>query len=73
MSSERQNFTLLFKKKRKQKKWRIVTIYSRSMKETKRIIEERVKEQEEGTLVIGGDFNARIGEKEGGWKKKKQQ
>jgi hypothetical protein len=63
MSSERQNFTLLFKKKRKQKKWRIVTIYSRSMKETKRIIEERVKEQEEGTLVIGGDFNARIGGK----------
>jgi hypothetical protein len=38
--------------KRKQRKWRIVTIYSRSMKETKRIIEERVKEQEEGTLVI---------------------
>jgi hypothetical protein len=33
------------------------------MKETKRIIEERVKEQEEGTLVIGGDFNARIGGK----------
>jgi hypothetical protein len=49
--------------KRKQRKWRIVTIYSRSMKETKRIIEERVKEQEEGTLVIGGDFNARIGGK----------
>jgi hypothetical protein len=42
--------------KRKQRKWRIVTIYSRSMKETKRIIEERVKEQEEGTLVIGGGF-----------------
>jgi hypothetical protein len=41
--------------KRKQRKWRIVTIYSRSMKETKRIIEERVKEQEEGTLVIGGE------------------
>jgi hypothetical protein len=49
--------------KRKQRKWRIVTIYSRSMKETKRIIEERVKEQEEGTLVIGGDFNASIGGK----------
>jgi hypothetical protein len=49
--------------KRKQRKWRIVTIYSRSMKETKRIIEERVKEQEEGTSVIGGDFNARIGGK----------
>jgi hypothetical protein len=49
--------------KRKQRKWRIVTVYSRSMKETKRIIEERVKEQEEGTLVIGGDFNARIGGK----------
>jgi hypothetical protein len=49
--------------KSKQRKWRIVTIYSRSMKETKRIIEERVKEQEEGTLVIGGDFNARIGVK----------
>jgi hypothetical protein len=49
--------------KRKQRKWRIVTIHSRSMKETKRIIEERVKEQEEGTLVIGGDFNARIGGK----------
>jgi hypothetical protein len=49
--------------KRKQRKWSIVTIYSRSMKETKRIIEERVKEQEEGTLVIGGDFNARIGGK----------
>jgi hypothetical protein len=49
--------------KRKQRKWRIVTIYSRSMKETKRIIEERVKEQEEGTLAIGGDFNARIGGK----------
>jgi exonuclease III len=48
---------------RKQRKWRIVTIYSRSMKETKRIIEERVKEQEEGTLVIGGDFNTRIGGK----------
>jgi hypothetical protein len=38
--------------KRKHRKWRIVTIYSRSMKETKRIIEERVKEQEEGTLLI---------------------
>jgi hypothetical protein len=47
--------------KRKQRKWRIVTIYSRSMKETKRIIEERVKEQEEGTLVIGGILMQELG------------
>jgi hypothetical protein len=43
------------------------------MKETKRIIEERVKEQEEGTLVIGGILMHELGEKEGGWKNNKQQ
>jgi hypothetical protein len=52
--------------KRKQRKWGIVTIYSRSMKETKIIIEERVKEQEEGTLVIGRILMKELGEKEGG-------
>ena len=49
------------------KEWKIMGIYSREIKETIKNIEELVKPTEESNLLLGGDFNARIG-KQGGRK-----
>lgn len=46
------------------KEWRILTVYSREMKKTREIIESLIEKDKEERLIIGGDFNARIG-KEG--------
>lgn len=50
-------------------KWRIIAVYNnRGSVERTREIEKEVEEGEEENIVIGGDFNARIGEKgELGW------
>lgn len=44
-------------------KWRIITVYSGGIKETRKSIETAIKLTEEERLIIGGDFNARMGEK----------
>lgn len=44
------------------KVWRIITVYSKEMKETKKTIEEVVEGGSAERLIIGGDFNAKIGE-----------
>ena len=46
-------------------KWRVITVYSRDMKETKEELDQIIEEREVEKLIIGGDFNARIGQ-EGG-------
>lgn len=46
-------------------KWRVVTIYSQNIEETQRKLEDNIREEEEGHLIIGGDWNARTGD-EGG-------
>lgn len=44
------------------RKWRVLTIYNGGeMKQMSKHIQELIKEEEEEMLVIGGDFNARIG------------
>ncbi|KAJ3651306.1 hypothetical protein Zmor_017356 [Zophobas morio] len=43
------------------KRWRIYTIYSRRMRNTKQEIQEKIEESEEEVLLLEGDFNARIG------------
>ncbi|KAJ3641742.1 hypothetical protein Zmor_028221 [Zophobas morio] len=45
------------------KRWRICTIFSRGMRNTKQGIQEKIEESEEEFLLLGGDFNARIGNK----------
>lgn len=48
-----------------EKIWRILVMYSQSIEETMKIIKTGIEEREEECLVLGGDFNARVGE-EGG-------
>lgn len=44
--------------------WKMVTVYNgKDTKETMRKIKKLIPEEKEGNLVIGGDFNARIGER----------
>lgn len=43
-------------------KWRIVTLYSRNIEEILEAIMKEIQEEEEGHLMLGGDFNARTGE-----------
>ena len=45
----------------KKKSWRIVTVYSQNTKEMQTIT-EGIEEREEGFLILGGHFNARVGE-----------
>ncbi|XP_076673700.1 uncharacterized protein LOC143371907 [Andrena cerasifolii] len=46
-------------------KWRIITVYSRDMKETEEELDQIIEKKDVEKLIIGGDFNARIGQ-EGG-------
>ena len=52
----------------KKKNWRIVTVYSQNTKEIMQTITEGIEEREEGRLIMGGDFNARVGEQGGPFK-----
>jgi hypothetical protein len=46
------------------KSWKIMTIYSKEVKTTKRGVEDTMKEnREEECMLMGGDFNGRIGER----------
>lgn len=42
--------------------WRILTIYSQNMDESLKMISERIEEREKESLILGGDFNARVRE-----------
>lgn len=42
-------------------KWRIITVYSQDVGYTMETIMERIQEEKEEHLVIGGDYNARTG------------
>lgn len=46
-------------------KWRIITVYSQEIKQTMKVIKERVEEREEEYLLLGGNWNPRIGSEEG--------
>lgn len=50
---------------RTRERWRIYVIYSQKIEETLEELKREIKEEEEGHLLIGGDFNARTGN-EGG-------
>jgi hypothetical protein len=45
------------------KSWKIVTIYSKEMKTTRRCVEDAMKGNWEDCTLLGGDFNGRIGER----------
>ena len=47
---------------------RIVTVYSQNTKEIMQTITEGIEERQEGRLILGGDFNARVGEQGGPFK-----
>ena len=48
--------------------YRIVTIYNgKETKKTRKEIEKYIKEEKEETLIIGGDWNARIGRRGSGY------
>lgn len=61
LNSESTEINLLYNGNR----WRIVTLYSRRIKETMGPLLEHIQEEEEEYLLLGGDFNARTGS-EGG-------
>ncbi|XP_025074790.1 uncharacterized protein LOC112552838 [Pogonomyrmex barbatus] len=42
-------------------RWRIVTVYSHCIEETMEVLLEGIQEEKESHLIIGGDFNARTG------------
>jgi hypothetical protein len=43
--------------------WKIMTIYSKEVKTTRRRVEDPMKENREDRILLGGDYNGRIGEK----------
>jgi hypothetical protein len=43
--------------------WKIMTIYSKEVKTTRRRVENGMKENREECMLMGGDFNGRIGER----------
>jgi hypothetical protein len=49
-------------KKSSYKWWKIRTIYSKEMKTTRRRVEDAMKENREECMLMGRDFNGRIGE-----------
>ena len=46
-------------------KWRIITLYSQKMEDTMETLREKVQEEDEEWLLVGGDFNARTGSRGG--------
>jgi hypothetical protein len=53
--------------------WKIMTIYSKEVKTTRRRVEDPMKENREDRILLGGDYNGRRGERgEKGWEKKIQ-
>jgi hypothetical protein len=42
--------------------WKIVTVYSKEMRKTTRRVENTMKMDREECMLLGGDFNGRIGE-----------
>jgi hypothetical protein len=43
--------------------WKIMTIYIKEMKTTRRCVEDAMKENKDDRILLGGDFNGRIGER----------
>jgi hypothetical protein len=43
--------------------WKIVTVYSKEMRKTTRRVENTMKMDREECMLLGGDFNGRIGER----------
>jgi hypothetical protein len=43
--------------------WKIVTVYSKEMRKTTRRVENTMKRDREECMLLGGDFNGRIGER----------
>jgi hypothetical protein len=57
--------------------WKIMTQYSKEVKTTRRCVEDAMKENREECMLMGEDFNGRIGERNweeerGDWKRKSQ-
>ncbi|KAF5307104.1 hypothetical protein FQR65_LT18461 [Abscondita terminalis] len=50
-------------KTKRGEKYEIITVYGKEMEETKKYIEEMIGDEEERKIIIGGDFDARIGRK----------
>jgi hypothetical protein len=49
-----------------------MTIYSKEMKTTRRRVEDAMKENREDRILLGGDFNGRIGERgAGNWEEER--
>jgi hypothetical protein len=48
--------------------WKIMITYNKEIKTTRRRVEDAMKENREDCILLGGDFNRRIGEiqKQGG-------
>ena len=46
----------------RKEEWRILTVYSKDMESTRKTLEKIVTETESRKVIIGGDWNARIGE-----------
>jgi hypothetical protein len=44
--------------------WKIMTIYSKEMKTTRRRVEDAMKENWEDRILLGGDFNGRTEKEE---------
>jgi hypothetical protein len=40
--------------------WKIMTIYSKEVKTTRRRVEDAIKENRDECMLMGGDFNGRI-------------
>jgi hypothetical protein len=52
--------------------WKIVTVYSKEMRKTTRRVENTMKMDREECMLLGGDFNGRIGEREArNWEEEK--
>jgi hypothetical protein len=43
--------------------WKILTVYSKEMRTTTRRVENTIKKDREECMLVGGDFNGRIGER----------
>jgi endonuclease/exonuclease/phosphatase (EEP) superfamily protein YafD len=43
--------------------WKIMRIYSKEVKKTRILVKDAIKENREDPILLGGDFNGRIGER----------